>query len=63
MKSSIVTWDSDKNDYISIIEPGAMIAEGAVALIDLPADAPGQGKQLTLPAASAARRRAAGDRP
>jgi LysM repeat protein len=44
----IVTWDRDQNDYISIIEPGATIAEGAAAFDDLPEGAPGQGKQLTL---------------
>lgn len=44
----IVTWDADKRDYISIIEPGAIIAEGMAAFTDLPAGAPGQGKQLTL---------------
>ena len=44
----IVTWDSGKSDYISIIEPGATIAEGVAAFINLPEGAPGQGKQLTL---------------
>jgi len=44
----IVTWDADKRDYISIIEPGAIIAEGAATFTDLPEGAPGQGKQLLL---------------
>jgi LysM repeat protein len=44
----IVTWDSDKSDYIPIIVPGATIAEGVAAFTDLPERAPGQGKQLTL---------------
>ncbi|HAJ37303.1 MAG TPA: hypothetical protein DCL15_16665, partial [Chloroflexi bacterium] len=44
----IVTWDADKRDYIPIIEPGAIIAEGAATFTDLPEGAPGQGKQLLL---------------
>jgi LysM repeat protein/tetratricopeptide (TPR) repeat protein len=44
----IVRWDEQKRDYISIIEPGATIAEGSATFVELPAGAPGQGQQLVL---------------
>lgn len=44
----IVRWDEQKREYVSIIEPGATIAEGTVRFVELPEDAPGQGEQLVL---------------
>ena len=44
----MVTWDGDAGDYISIIEPGATIAEGTATVEALPEGAPGKGMQLTL---------------
>ncbi|MBW7881593.1 MAG: LysM peptidoglycan-binding domain-containing protein [Caldilineaceae bacterium] len=43
-----VTWDPDGEEYVSIIEPGATIAEGTARVQDLPDDAPGLGKALVL---------------
>lgn len=42
----IVTWDGTV--YTSTIQPGATIAEGSATFADIPADDPGQGKQLVL---------------
>lgn len=42
----IVTWDGTV--YTSTIKPGATIAEGSASFADIPADDPGQGKELIL---------------
>jgi len=44
----MVTWDDKAGDYVSIIEPGATIAEGAATVESLPEGAPGTGMQLLL---------------
>ncbi len=44
----MVTWDGDAGDYVSIIEPGATIAEGTATVEALPEGAPGKGTQLVL---------------
>lgn len=44
----IVRWDAQQREYVSIIEPGATIAEGTASFAELPDDAPGQGQQLVL---------------
>ena len=44
----VITWDPDKGEYVSIIDPGATIAEGVVRFEELPVGAPGKGKQLVL---------------
>lgn len=44
----MVTWDRQRNTYISIIEPGATIAEGEARIEEATEGYPGQGLQLTL---------------
>ncbi|HRW47063.1 MAG TPA: VCBS repeat-containing protein, partial [Caldilinea sp.] len=44
----IVTWDADAGDYVSIIEPGATIAEGTASVEALPEGSLGTGMQLLL---------------
>ncbi len=44
----VVTWEPTEETYVSIVEPGATIAQGTARFEDLPEDAPGQGKQLVL---------------
>jgi hypothetical protein len=44
----IETWDSATGAYVSLIEPGATLAEGTAAIEDLLPGAPGQGKQIIL---------------
>jgi LysM repeat protein len=44
----VMSWDPDKGEYVSLIEPGATIAEGEARFDELPAGALGTGKQLVL---------------
>ena len=44
----MMTWDPQRRTYISIIDPGATIAEGMASIVEAPEDAPGQGLQLIL---------------
>jgi len=44
----MVTWDRQRRIYISIIDPGATIAEGRARIIEAPEGATGQGQQLLL---------------
>src|SRR5690606_28161883 len=46
LEVQIVSWDG--SDYVSIIQPGATIAEGAAQFEPVPAGAPGSGSQLVL---------------
>ncbi|MFO7634776.1 MAG: LysM domain-containing protein [Caldilinea sp.] len=47
-EAQVVTWDRQKRDYISIIEPGATIPEGSAVFAELSEGTPGQGQQLVL---------------
>jgi hypothetical protein len=44
----LLTWDPDQGKYVSIVDPGATIAQGTARFEDLPEGALGQGKQLVL---------------
>ena len=44
----VLTWDPDEENYVSIIDPGATIAQGTARFEELPEGAIGQGKQLAL---------------
>jgi len=44
----IVTWDRQRRQYIPIIEPGAIIAEGKAEFTEAAPGLPGQGLQLVL---------------
>lgn len=44
----VVTWDRQRRQYIPIIEPGAIIAEGKAEFTEAAPGLPGQGLQLVL---------------
>lgn len=44
----VVTWDRQRRQYIPIIEPGAIIAEGKAEFTDATSGLPGDGLQLVL---------------
>ncbi|MDQ3249744.1 MAG: hypothetical protein M3Q45_11135, partial [Chloroflexota bacterium] len=46
LETQVVTWDG--NDYVSIVQPGAIIAEGKVSFEGVAPGEPGRGQQLVL---------------